>query len=219
MLFRSAGVQVVCDNTFASPVCQQPLDFGVDIVMHSATKFIGGHSDLVMGATTTRDEQIHAELLARRGLYGPLPGSLTAFLALRGLRTLFVRVERAQANAAELAHRLSHHPAVTCVRYPGLVNDPGHEIAKRQMRGGFGAMLAFETVGTADTADRVCTNVRLITPATSLGGVETLIERRARYAAEAAVGTPPTLLRVAVGIENVDDLWADLDGALNAAIA
>jgi cystathionine gamma-synthase len=211
-----AGAKVVCDNTFATVVCQQPLDFGVDVVMHSATKFIAGHSDVLMGATVTRNTAIHEELSERRGLYGPTPSSMSSFLALRGLRTLYLRMERSQASAAVLAERLSHHRGVKRVRYPGLASDPGHARAVQQMRGGFGAMLAFDVAGDADIADAVSKRVQLITAATSLGGVETLIERRARYVGEQKVGTPPNLLRLSVGIEHVEDLWADLEQALTA---
>ncbi len=210
-----AGAKVVCDNTFATSVCQQPLDFGVDVVMHSATKFIAGHSDTLMGATVTRNLALHEELADRRGLYGPVPGSMASFLALRGLRTLYLRMERAQASAAVLAERLVGHAAVQRVRYPGLPTDPGHARAARQMRGGFGAMLAFDVVGDADVADAVCKRVQLIIAATSLGGVETLMERRARYVGEQKVGTPPNLLRLSVGIEHIEDLWADLERALS----
>ncbi len=210
-----AGAQVVCDNTFATSVCQQPLDFGADLVMHSVTKFIAGHSDVLMGAVVTRDADLHEALSARRGLYGPIPSAMSSFLALRGLRTLYLRMERAQLTAGVLAQRLSQHRSVQRVRYPGLVPDPGHERAARQMLGGFGAMLAFDVVGGAAEAEKVVSAVQLITGATSLGGVETLMERRARYVGEQKVGTPPNLLRVSVGIEHVDDLWADLDNALD----
>ena len=212
---HQAGARVVCDNTFATSVCQQPLDFGVDIVMHSATKFIAGHSDTLMGATVTRDQAIYEELKARRSLYGPVPGSLSSYLALRGMRTLYLRMARSQGSAGILAERLSGHSAVERVRYPGLAVDPGHARAKKQMLGGFGAVLAFDVRGDALSADRVCQRVELITPATSLGGVESLIERRARYVGEQKVGTPPNLLRMSVGIEHVDDLWADLQQALD----
>jgi cystathionine gamma-synthase len=210
-----AGAKVVCDNTFATSVCQQPLDLGVDIVMHSVTKFIAGHSDTLMGALVTRDSELFEELSARRGLYGPLPSSMSSFLALRGLRTLYLRMERAQASAGVLAERLSQHRNVQRVRYPGLVTDSGHARAARQMTGGFGAMLAFDVVGDHVAAECVSAAVELITGATSLGGVETLMERRARYVGEQKVGTPSNLLRLSVGIEHVDDLWADLDQALN----
>jgi cystathionine gamma-synthase len=144
---------------------------------------------------------------------GAVPGALESFLALRGLRTLPLRMERAQANALELAQRLAAHPAVTRVRYPGLPTDPWHERATR-LHKGYGAMVSFEVAGGGDEAEAVCHRVTLVTHATSLGGVETLIERRARYAVDAARGTPAALLRMSVGIEHVDDLWADLSGAL-----
>ena len=212
------GALVLCDNTFATPICQRPLDLGADIVLHSVTKFIGGHSDLLMGACVTRDDELLAELEGKRSLYGAIPGSLTAFLALRGLRTLGVRIERAQASAGVLAERLAAHPGVLRVRYPGLHDDPGHAVAARQMTGGFGAMLAFETHGDARLAEDVRQACRVIVGATSLGGVESLLERRGRYPSEVAAGTPETLLRMSVGIEHVDDLWNDLEQALRLAI-
>src|SRR4029079_5614273 len=162
---------------------QRPLAHGADIVVHSATKYIGGHADLLLGIAVCRDPGAALELWEGRHREGGIPGSLESFLALRGLRTLAVRLERAQANAGELAVRLAAHPAVTRVRYPGLPDDPGHAVATRQMDG-YGAMLSFETVGDADTADAICARLGVITAATSLGGVETLIERRARYASE-----------------------------------
>jgi cystathionine gamma-synthase len=204
---------VLVDSTFATPLRQRPLEQGADLVLHSATKFIGGHADLLLGVVVTRDQRRRDELVHRRTMDGATPGALEAFLALRGLRTLAVRLDRAEQTAGELARRLAAHRGVTRVRYPGLPNDPGHELARRQMSG-FGSMLAFETVGDANAADRVCARVQLITSATSLGGVETLLERRARYAGDAAAGTPPTLIRLSVGIENVEDLWRDLERAL-----
>jgi cystathionine gamma-synthase len=144
---------------------------------------------------------------------GAIPGALECCLALRGIRTLAVRLDRAQASAGELARRLATHPAVTKVRYPGLPEDPGHERAARD-HAGFGAMLAFEVAGTAEDAERVCAAVRLVSHATSLGGVESLIERRARYEMDRDQGCPETLLRMSVGIEHVEDLWADLGRAL-----
>ena len=212
------GALVLCDNTFATPICQRPLDLGVDIVVHSATKFIGGHSDLLMGACVTRDDELYAELSGKRSLYGAVPGPLSAFLALRGLRTLGLRIERAQASAGVLAERIASHPGVLRVRYPGLHGDPGHAVAARQMTGGFGAMLSFETHGDAAVAEEVRRACRVIVGATSLGGVESLLERRARYPSEAAAGTPEALLRMSVGIEHLDDLWADLEQALRVAI-
>ena len=210
---HAQGAAVLVDSTFATPLRQQPLGQGADLVLHSATKFIGGHADLLLGLVVAREQRRHGELLHRRTSDGATPGALEAFLALRGLRTLAVRLDRAEQTAGELARRLAAHPAVTRVRYPGLPEDPGHELARRQMSG-FGSMLAFETAGDADAADRVCAAVELITSATSLGGVETLLERRARYCGDAEAGTPPTLIRLSVGIENVEDLWRDLEQAL-----
>ena len=215
---HAQGALVLCDSTFATPFCQRPLELGADIVLHSVTKFIGGHSDLLMGACVTRDDELYAELSGKRSLYGAIPGSLTAFLALRGLRTLGVRMERAQASAGMLAERLVEHPGVARVRYPGLHDDPGHAVAARQMTGGFGAMLAFETHGDGETAERVRRACSLIVGATSLGGVETLLERRARYPGDRAAGTPETLLRMSVGIEHPEDVWSDLEQALREAI-
>jgi cystathionine gamma-synthase len=212
---HATGAAVLVDSTFATPLRQRPLEQGADLVLHSATKFIGGHADLLLGVVVTRDERRRDELVHRRAIDGATPGALEAFLALRGLRTLAVRLDRAEQTAGELARRLAAHPAVTRVRYPGLRDDPGHELARRQMSG-FGSMLAFETVGDADAADRVCGRVELIISATSLGGVETLLERRGRYRGDADAGTPPTLIRLSVGIENVDDLWRDLEQALTA---
>jgi cystathionine gamma-synthase len=168
-----------------------------------------------MGAIVTKDEGLREALLHRRHLYGGVPGAMDAFLALRGLRTLAVRLERAQENAEILAERLADHPAVALVRYPGLPDDPGHALAARQMRG-FGAMLSFEVRGGARAAERVCEAARVITYATSLGGVESLMERRARWPGDADM--PPGLIRLSVGIEHVEDLWADLERALGAAV-
>jgi cystathionine gamma-synthase len=210
---HAKGAVVLVDSTFATPLRQRPLEQGADLVLHSATKFIGGHADLLLGVVVARDERLRDELVHRRAFDGATPGVLEAFLALRGLRTLAVRLDRAEQTAGELARRLAAHPAGTRVRYPGLPDDPGHELARRQMSG-FGSMLAFETVGDANAADGVCERVELITSATSLGGVETLLERRARYAGDVDAGVPPTLIRLSVGIENADDLWRDLEQAL-----
>jgi cystathionine gamma-synthase len=212
-LGRAAGARVVVDNTFATPLLQRPLDLGAPVVVHSVTKFLSGHSDVVMGAVITDDDGFFDHLTKMRSLRGAIPGPLEAFLALRGVRTLPVRLERAQATAGELAARLTIHPTVERVRYPGLPSDPGHALAARQMRG-FGAMLSFEVRGGAAAADAVCAAVQLLVPATSLGGVETLIERRGRWQGEE--NTPPSLLRMSVGLEHVDDLWRDLDAALAA---
>jgi cystathionine gamma-synthase len=190
-----AGARVIVDSTFATPLRQQPLTAGADLVLHSATKFIGGHSDLLLGVCITADPQVHERLLAARTFQGATPGALEAFLALRGLRTLAVRLDRAEANARTLVDRLRAHPQVDDVRYPGT-----------------GAMVSFIVAGGAAAADHLCDTVRVLVPATSLGGVETTIERRQKYAGDAHV--PPGLLRMSVGIEDVDDLWSDLLQAL-----
>jgi len=211
---RAHGARCAVDNTFATPLLQRPLELGADIVVHSATKYLGGHADLLMGAAVTADAGLAAALAERRDVDGAVAPPMEAYLALRGLRTLDVRLERSQASAAELARRLAAHPAVAVVRYPGLPDDPGHARAAAQMDG-FGAMIAFETIGTGEDAEAVAQRVRVIAHATSLGGVESLIERRTRWAGEVAMGTPPTLLRLSVGIEHVEDLWGDLEQALD----
>jgi cystathionine gamma-synthase len=211
---RQAGLAVAVDNTFATPLLQQPLALGADVVVHSATKLLAGHTDVVMGVAVAADPVWHHALRLRRGLHGAIPGPFEAWLALRGLRTLALRVDRGQASAAVLADRLAEHPAVDRVRYPGRPDHPGHSVAARQMRG-FGTMLSFDVHGGAGVADGVCAAVRLAVHTTSLGGVETLLERRGKYATEA--GTPPSLIRLSVGIEHVEDLWSDLDQALRAA--
>jgi cystathionine gamma-synthase len=210
---RDAGAVVGVDNTFATPLLQQPLALGADLAVHSATKFIGGHSDLLSGIAVAREEALAGRLRHRRGLSGAIPGALEAFLALRGLRTLALRLDRGQRNAGELARRLDEHPAVGRVRYPGLPGDPGHRTAAAQMTG-FGAVLAFE-VADAPTADRLCGAVRVIVAATSLGGVESTIERRSKLPGQGHV--PPGLLRLSVGCEHIDDLWDDLSSALGQA--
>jgi cystathionine gamma-synthase len=212
---KEAGTQVAVDNTFATPLLQRPLDLGADIVMHSATKFLGGHSDLLLGITVAADPAVAATLRHGRELAGATPGALEVFLALRGIPTLAVRLDWAQRSAQELARRLAEHPAVTRVRYPGLADHPGHQIAARQMRG-FGAVLAFD-VADATTADGVCDRVRIIASATSLGGVESTIERRAKLPGQEHL--PPGLLRLSVGCEHVEDLWRDLTDALADATA
>jgi len=210
---RRAGAIVGVDNTFATPLLQQPLALGADVVVHSATKFIGGHSDLLSGITVARERALAERLRHRRGLSGATPGALEAFLALRGLRTLALRLDRGQRNAGELARRLDQHPAVSRVRYPGLPGHPGHGTAAAQMTG-FGAVLAFE-VADARTADRLCHAVQLIVRATSLGGVESTIERRSKLPGQGHL--PPGLLRLSVGCEHIDDLWNDLNSALDRA--
>ena len=207
---KQAGARVAVDNTFATPLLQRPLDLGADIVMHSATKFLGGHSDLLLGIAVAADPAVAAALRHGRELAGATPGALEVYLALRGIRTLAVRLDWAQRSAQELARRLAEHPAVTRVRYPGLADHPGHGIAARQMRG-FGAVLAFD-VADAATADGICQRLRIISAATSLGGVESTIERRAKLPGQEHL--PPGLLRLSVGCEHVEDLWRDLTHAL-----
>ena len=210
---RSQNVPVVVDNTLATPLRQQPLALGAMAVVHSATKFIGGHSDLLLGVVVSSDRALAHALEQRRSVDGGIAGPLEAYLALRGLRTLAVRLDRAEQNATVLAHRLAGHPRATRVHYPGLPDHPGHAISKAQSSGP-GAILSFEVDGTGEDAEAVCRAMRLIVHATSLGGVETLVERRARYPSEVAAGTPATLLRVSAGIEDVEDLWHDLEQAL-----
>jgi cystathionine gamma-synthase len=210
---HASGALVCVDATFSTPLIVRPLDFGADVVMHSATKYLSGHSDLLMGVLVTRDPELGGALLERRGLTGALPGALESYLALRGLRTLALRMERAQANTLELATRLASHAAISRVRYPGLPGDEWHARAAR-LHDGFGAMVSFEIAGGPEEAEAVCERVRLISHATSLGGVESLIERRARYPVDAANGSPANLVRMSVGIEHVEDLWADLEQAL-----
>ncbi|MBG0741677.1 PLP-dependent transferase [Paeniglutamicibacter antarcticus] len=208
----AVGAVVVTDNTFSTPLVQQPLELGSDVVLHSVTKYLAGHSDVVLGALVTSDAGLRAQLLHHRSIHGAIAGPFEAWLALRGLRTLALRVERSQSTAAALARRLQSHPQVEAVRFPGLETDPGHHRAKVQMRG-FGSVLAIEVRGGAAAADAVVNAVRLWTPATSLGGVESLIERRRRHANEPET-VPANLLRLSVGIENPDDLWNDLAQAL-----
>lgn len=205
---------VAIDNTLATPLLQRPLEMGADLVVHSATKFLGGHSDLILGVAVARESRHAQQLSVHRHRQGAIPGSLEAYLALRGLRTLAVRLDRAQATALDLAQRLEGHPSVARVRYPGLPSHPGHALASRQMSG-FGAMVSFETSGTPEATELMCADMKLITHATSLGGVETLIERRARYEGDRAQGVPATLIRMSVGLEHVEDLWVDLKGGLD----
>jgi cystathionine gamma-synthase len=212
-LAHRAGARVVVDSTAATPVHTQPLALGADLVMHSATKYLGGHSDVLAGALVTArvDDAWTALGLARRE-EGACLGPMEAWLLLRGMRTLFVRVERQSATALALATRLAELPGVT-VAYPGLASHPGHAIAARQMTRGFGGMLSIRVGGTARTAIDVIGRLRVWVPATSLGGVESLIEHR--FSVEGAgTPTPEDLLRLSVGLEHADDLFDDLASAL-----
>lgn len=210
---RRSGAVVAVDNTFATPLNQQPLDFGATVSLQSATKFIGGHSDLLAGVATTRDDELWHALRRSRELAGATPGTLEAFLAVRGARTLALRLQRAQQSAMTLAQRLESHPLVTRVRYPGLPSHPTHATAARVLKG-FGTILSFDLRGGAELADAVCRHARLIHHATSLGAVESTMERRAAIPGQEHL--PPSLLRLSVGIEDVDDLWADITAALEA---
>jgi cystathionine gamma-synthase len=214
---RESGTLLGVDGTFTSPLVQQPLALGADVVVHSATKLLGGHADLLLGLVVG-DAAFAERMRAHRSDYGAAPGSLEAFLALRGIRTLAVRLERAQASALAIAAMLDAHPQVTRVLHPSLPAHPGHEIATRQMRG-YGTVLAFELAGGEDAAARLCAAVTTIANATSLGGVESLVEHRGAKDWERRMGTPAGLLRLSVGIEHVDDLLADLEQAIAAAHA
>jgi len=213
-LAERKGVPWVCDNTFATPMLQRPLEFGAVAVMHSVTKYIGGHSDLILGAAVCADPELAKRLRERRNGAGTQPDGFSCWLARRGLQTLPLRIKHQSASALELAQRLRKHPAVMRVYYPGLPDDPGHETAKRQMDGGFGGILSIVVRGGAAAAERVVESLEVWVPATSLGGVESLIERRARWAGEVA---DPALLRLSVGLEDVEDLWWDLSQALDRA--
>jgi len=192
---KEAGALVAVDNTFRTPLRDRPLSYGADIVAHSASKLLGGHSDLVLGVMATADDALYERLLQHRSLHGAIPGALEAFLAARGVRTLAVRLDRAESSAAILADRLKAHPAVAEVRYPG-----------------FGTMVCF-VIDDAEHAQRTTEASRVITHATSLGGVESTWERRRRFPAEPET-IPAGLIRLSVGIEAVDDLWADIEAAL-----
>lgn len=210
---RRSGVESVVDNTFATPMLQRPLEWGATAVVHSATKYIAGHSDALLGAVVTTSDDRRDSLIRQRTLEGAIPGVMEAFLALRGLRTLPLRLVRQQETAGILAARLATSPSVTKVRYPGLPSDRFHGRALAQMDG-FGAMLSFE-LPTASIAEAVVASLDLVVATTSLGGVETTIDRRHRWPGEEHVA--PGLLRLSVGLEHPDDLWRDLDRALGRA--
>ncbi len=210
---KAKGGLMVVDSTAASPVVTRPLQLGADVVVHSVTKVLAGHSDLLMGAVVATDQDLVEALRSHRTLHGAIPGPMDCFLALRGIRTLDVRMQRSMANAQTLAERLHDHPLVERVHYPGLPSDPGHAVASRQMDG-FGYLMSF-VVPTQAQAEAVCDRVQLIVHATSLGGVETSMERRNRQPGEER--THPGLIRMSVGIEHVEDLWADLSQALDMA--
>ena len=211
---HAAGAILAVDSTCATPVFTRPIALGADVVMHSATKYLNGHSDVVAGALSfARDDALCARARDIRRAHGMILHPLEAFLLIRGLRTLDVRVRAAAANAMELASRLSNHASVSAVLYPGLPHHPGHDVARRQMKGGFGGMLSVRVRGGPEAAIAAAARVRVWKRATSLGGVESLIEHRASIEG-ADSPCPPDLLRLSAGIEDVDDLWRDIDEAL-----
>jgi cystathionine gamma-synthase len=216
-LGRGAGALVVVDNTFASPYLQTPLALGADIVLHSTTKYIGGHSDVVGGFAGTRDAALAERLHFVQNSMGAVPAPLDCFLTLRGAKTLAVRMQRHCENAAAILERLTEHPAVIEVFYPGLPSHPGHEVARRQMRG-FGGMISFRVHGGREAADAVLRDTGLWTLGESLGGVESLIEHPGAMTHASLAGSgfevPDDLIRLSVGIEHVDDLARDLDRML-----
>ncbi|HEY3238393.1 MAG TPA: PLP-dependent transferase, partial [Acidimicrobiia bacterium] len=213
------GARCVVDNTFATPYLQQPLTLGADVVVHSTTKYLGGHSDVVGGFVGLNDPAMAENLAFLENATGAVPGPLDCFLVLRGLKTLGVRMDRHCANAAAVAEMLASHPAVERVLWPGLPDHPGHDVAKRQMRD-FGGMVSFIVRGGEEAALTVITRTRLLTLAESLGGVESLIEHPGQMTHASVAGStnevPPALVRVSVGIETVDDIVADLRQALDS---
>ncbi|GAA4903296.1 cystathionine gamma-synthase [Streptomyces coeruleoprunus] len=214
---RTAGAKLVVDNTFASPYLQQPLALGADVVVHSLTKYMGGHSDVVGGALVTADETLGEELAYHQNAMGAVAGPFDSWIVLRGIKTLAVRMDRHSENASRVVDMLTGHPKVTQVLYPGLPEHPGHEVAAKQMRA-FGGMVSFRVAGGEEAAVEVCNRAKLFTLGESLGGVESLIEHPGRMthasAAGSALEVPADLVRLSVGIENVDDLLADLRQAL-----
>lgn len=214
----ASNVKVLVDNTFASPALQQPLLLGADIVLHSTTKYIGGHSDVVGGALLTNDEELDAAFAFLQNGAGAVPGPFDAYLTLRGLKTLVVRMQRHSDNAAVIAEFLDGHPAIETVLYPGLPGHPGHEVAARQMTG-FGGMISVRLRGGAEAARKFCSRTEVFILAESLGGVESLIEHPGAMTHASTAGSqlevPDDLVRLSVGIEDVADLLADVEQALS----
>ncbi|HXA39329.1 MAG TPA: cystathionine gamma-synthase [Phenylobacterium sp.] len=221
-LAKARGLLIAADNTFASPYCQRPLEHGFDLVMHSTTKYLNGHSDVVGGIVVTGSEgEVADRMTFLQNAVGSIASPFDSFLALRGVKTLALRMERHCANAAAIAERLEGHPAVAQVIYPGLASHPQHELAKRQMHG-FGGMISLVLKGDLSAAKRMLERTELFTLAESLGGVESLIEHPAIMThasippgARAELGISDSLVRLSVGVENVDDLIADLERALS----
>lgn len=216
-LAHQSGARLAVDSTCASPLITRTLDFGADIVMHAATKYLNGHSDVLAGALATRaDDEFWARIKRNRAVMGLILGPFEAFLLIRGMRTLALRMEAACASAMELATRFANHARVSEVLYPGLASHAGHSIARRQMKGGFGGMLSIRVRGGEAAAIATAAKVELWKRATSLGGVESLIEHRASVEG-AGSPCPPDLLRLSAGIEDVEDLYRDLSRALDAS--
>ena len=215
---HAAGALLVVDNTFASPYLQQPLLLGADAVVHSTTKYLGGHSDVVGGAIVVKDAELGAQIAYNQNAMGAVPGPFDSWLVLRGIKTLGVRMDRHSSNARSVADFLSAHPKVSLVRWPGLASHPGHDVAARQMSD-FGGMISFHVAAGEQAAVDLCGRTRVFTLGESLGGVESLIEHPARMTHASAAGSPlevpGDLVRLSVGIETVDDLIADLDAALS----
>ncbi|MBC7463781.1 MAG: aminotransferase class I/II-fold pyridoxal phosphate-dependent enzyme [Actinobacteria bacterium] len=211
---KSLDCGVAVDNTFATPLNQRPLQMGADIVAHSVTKYLAGHSDVLMGSLSTSDSGLFGRLENARKLGGAIAGPFEAWLALRGLRTFPLRFERAQANAMEIAQRLAAHPMVESVNYPGLATDPFHDRA-RSFMDGFGAVLSFTLFATPEQTDKVCEASKVVMYATSLGGVESLWERRRRWSGESS-SVSESLIRLSVGCEYVEDLWSDIENSLQS---
>jgi cystathionine gamma-synthase len=215
---HDAGALLVVDNTFASPYLQQPLTLGADVVVHSTTKYLGGHSDVVGGALVVADSGLAEELAFHQNAMGAVNGPFDAWLTLRGIKTLGVRMDRHCANAAAVVDFLSRHDAVSAVLYPGLPDHPGHDLAVKQMSG-FGGMVSFRLAAGEEAALKMCERAQLFTLAESLGGVESLIEHPGRMTHASAAGSPlevpGDLVRLSVGIEDADDLIADLEQALS----
>ncbi len=216
-LSHDAGTTLVVDNTFASPYLQQPLELGAKVVLHSTTKYLGGHSDVVGGAMITSDEQIASDVAFLQNSAGAVPGPFDGFLTMRGLKTLGVRMDRHCANAERIVAALESHPKVGRVYYPGLESHPGHEVAAKQMNQ-FGGMVSFTHVDAEQAALEVCSRTRLFTLAESLGGIESLVEHPGKMTHASTAGSllqvPADLVRLSVGIEEVDDLLEDLLAAL-----
>ncbi len=215
---RTQSVKVLVDNTFASPALQQPLSLGADVVLHSTTKYIGGHSDVIGGALVTNDHELDEAFGFLQNGAGAVPGPFDAYLTMRGLKTLVLRMARHSENAMAVAQFLAEHAAVNAVLYPGLPSHPGHEVAARQMRG-FGGMVSLRLRGGRPAAERLCAGTRVFILAESLGGVESLIELPSAMTHASTAGSqlevPDDLVRLSVGIEDVADLLADLEQALS----